>query len=328
MPERPDAELFRNIFRDLKPRYSTGFFDVFYRFMESGSSRWSTSTYRKVKTIYKHLREFEEYAAYKLTFRNLDDKFLEKFRAFYAEKGNGPSTTRKAVNILVWFLNWASGEGFHVDRSYRMFYGQLGEFETAGSQDSRLGLFLQWDELVRLSEFRGESRKTEWVRDLFCFMCFTGLNYNELQLLRKEDIGPDEIRIRKPTGRIRRVPMSEQARKIHRAYESRYYLNNTAFPTMSIITLNKYLRMLGREAGLDRMVVSGDDSGDKVPLAERLTAGIAVHTFIANALELNVPPEVIASFTGVQKDSRVRRIKMELAREAAGSMRQESFNVS
>ena len=33
--EDPDAERFRSIFQELKPRYSTGFFDVFYLFLES-----------------------------------------------------------------------------------------------------------------------------------------------------------------------------------------------------------------------------------------------------------------------------------------------------
>jgi hypothetical protein len=39
-----------------------------------------------------------------------------------------------------------------------------------------------------------------------------------------------------------------------------------------------------------------------------------VNTFIANALELDVPAEIISGFTGVQSDSRVRRIKSELAK--------------
>ena len=51
---------FRNLFQELKPKFSQGFFDVFYLFMEEGSNRWSASTYQKVRTIYKHLREFED----------------------------------------------------------------------------------------------------------------------------------------------------------------------------------------------------------------------------------------------------------------------------
>ena len=79
--------------------------------------------------------------------------------------------------------------------------------------------------------------------------------------------------------------------------------------------MNKYLRMMGKEAGLKRAVPSNLEGGDWVPLSTRLTAGVAVNTFIANALELNVPAEIIAEYTGIRNDSRVRRIKRDLAKE-------------
>ena len=316
-PEDSDVEHFRSKFQELKPRYSTGFFDVFYLFLESGSSRWSTSTYRKVRTIYKHLREFEDQAGTRISFRDLNGSFLEKFQSFYAVKGNSGSTTHKAVNIIVWFMNWATENGYNVNLEYRRFYKLIGQnqFVEQGSGRVRMHLFLQWDELLKISEFRGETRKFERVRDLFCFMCFTGLRYSELQDLRKEDVGEKEVVIRNSKGKLRRIPLTTQARQIHRIYENKYYLNNTAFPSMSIITMNKYLGMLGKEVGLNRLVMPADGSDEKVPLFERLTAGIAVHTFIANAIELDIPVEVISGFTGVQKDSRVRRIKMDLARK-------------
>jgi integrase len=316
-PEDPDAERFRRKFQELKPRYSTGFFDVFYLFLESGSSRWSTSTYRKVRTIYKHLREFEDQSGTMISFRDLNGSFLEKFKVFYAEKGNSGSTTHQAVNIIVWFMNWATENGYNVNLDYRRFYKLMRQDQDVGVEigKSRMHLYLQWDELLKISEFRGDTRKLERVRDLFCFMCFSGLRYSELQALRKEDVGEKEVVIRNSKGKPRRIPLNTHARKIHRIYENKYYLNNTAFPTMSIITMNKYLRMLGKEAGLNRMVMSEDGSYERVPLFELLTAGMAVHTFIANAIELEIPFEVISGFTGVQNDGRVRRIKMDLARK-------------
>jgi hypothetical protein len=82
---------------------------------------------------------------------------------------------------------------------------------------------------------------------------------------------------------------------------------------MSIITMNKYLRLMGKEVGLNRQVPSAIEGGEWVALHTRLTAGMAVNTFIANALELDVPAEIIAEFTGIRNDHRVRRIKMDLA---------------
>ena len=72
---------------------------------------------------------------------------------------------------------------------------------------------------------------------------------------------------------------------------------------------------MGKEIELSRMIYSGTAGEGGLPLYSRLTAGIAISTFIKNAIEMEVPAEIISRFTGVQNDSRVRRIKSDLAIE-------------
>lgn len=300
---------FKSLFHKLKPEYSSGFFDSFIQFMESGMSRWSQSTYRKVRTNYKLLRDFEDQTDGRLSFANLNEVFLENFIAFCSQKGYKNSTTYKAVSILVWFLNWASKQKLNVYREYKQFYKWMQPLQ----ETSLTLLYLRWEELIRLKQYNPEPRMMERARDLFCFMCFTGVRFSELQLLKKEDMHAEELFIRKGNGRVRRLPLNKYGRELYRAYENKYYLNNTAFPSMSIITMNKYLRKLGKELGLNRLVPAASEGDERVALHRRLTAGIAVHTFITNALELDVPAEIIAEFTGIQSDSRVRRIKRNLA---------------
>ena len=119
----------------------------------------------------------------------------------------------------------------------------------------------------------------------------------------------------KKDGKIRRLPLNKYAREIFHIYENKYYLNDTAFPSMSLITMNKYLKLIGIAAGLNREVNQALGSDTRIPIYENLTVGIAVNTFIANALELNISLEVISSFTGVQNDSRVHQIKKELVKK-------------
>jgi integrase len=305
------VESFRAHFQKLKPEYSSGFFDIFFQFMESGISRWSSSTYRKVRSIYKLLRDFEDQTKFGLSFDSMDEKFLESFTAFCAKKDYKNSTIYKAVSILVWFLNWASEQKFNVYRDYRQFYKLMEPLQ----ETTRTMLSLKWEELVKLKEHISDSRMMERARDLFCFMCFSGVRFSELQLVKKEDLNAEELIIRKPGGRVRKIPLNKYGREIYLAYENKYYLNNTAFPSMSIITMNKYLKMMGKGSGLNRAVPAASEGGDWVPLHTRLTAGIAVNTFIANALELDVPAEIIAEYTGIRNDSRVKRIKRDLAGE-------------
>jgi integrase len=221
-------------------------------------------------------------------------------------------------------MNWATEHDYNVNLAYRRFYKLLGQ-DLLPDQESgitKLHPYLQWDELMKLSSYGCRNKRSEWVRDLFCFTCYTGLRYSELQSLKKEDVGREEITVRRLNRRVRRIPLNKLARDIHRHYENRYYMNNTAFPTMSIITFNKYLRLLGQEVGLNRMVESDELWAEKVPLYERLTAGTATYTFIYNALELEIPAAVISGFTGVHNDSRVRNIKANLAKSEIGKFDQ------
>ena len=304
-----NADEFRSLFHKLKPEYSSGFFDGFIQFLESGMSRWSHSTYRKVRTNYKLLRDFEDQTEGSLSFAHMDAEFLENFTAYCNRRGYKNSTTYKTVSILIWYLNWASEQRLNVYGEYKHFYKWMQPLQ----EKPRILISLKWEELIRLKEYSSEPRMMERARDLFCFMCFTGVKFSELQRLKKEDIRAGEVIIRKESGRLRRLPLNKYGRELYEAYRNKYYLNNTAFPTMSIITMNKYLRKLGEEVGLNRMVPAASEGDERVALYMRLTAGIAVHTFISNALELDVPAEIIAEFTGVQSDSRVRRIKQDLA---------------
>jgi site-specific recombinase XerD len=300
---------FRQLFQQLKPKYSSGFFDLFFQFMESNSPLWSNATYRKVRSLFNLLRAFRDQSGYPIAFHNLDAIFLDRFVTFCTERGYKPSTIYKTVNNLVWFLNWSTDRGYNVYRDYRQFYKLMEVPEVSPS----MPIYLRWDELMRMMEYSTDSRRMERAKDLFCFMCFAGLRFSEIQNLKKEDLKPGEIVVRRPGGGFRFIPMNSYAAQISQKYENRFYLNNTAFPSMSIITMNKYLRIAGMELGLTREVSADSKQKASLPLYSCLTAGIAVNTFIRNALEMDIPVEIIAGFTGVQNDSRLRKMKSDLA---------------
>lgn len=306
-----NPENFRKLFQQLKPKYSSGFFDLFFQFMESNGSRWSNTTYSKVRSLYNLLREFEDKSETTISFHTLDTQFLERFVSYCSEKGYQYSTTYKTVNNLVWFLNWATNEGYNVYREYRQFYKLM---ETP-KEKSQFTLFLHWDELLRLKEYTTENRRMERAKDLFCFMCFTGIRFSELQRLKKEELKESQVHVKRPRGGVRIIPMNKYAIQVHQKYQNKYYLNNTAFPSLSLITMNKYLRIIGRDLGFNRMIYSSKFGEDGLPLYKLLTTGTAVHTFIRHAVELEVPVEIISRFTGIQNDSRVRRIKSDFAVE-------------
>jgi len=305
------ADLFLNKFRELKPKFSTGFFEVFFLFMESGSGRWAETTFLKVKTIYHHLRDFESRRDGRLGFQKINNDFLLEFQQYYSEKGNHLNTTRKAVNIIVWFLNWATREGYNRNMAFREFYKMLGP----ANSDKRVYPYLKWEELMRINDLVPLSRKQEQVRDMYCFMCFTGLRFSELRNLLKQDIREGEVIVKSGTGKTRKVTLNQRAREIWNRYANKYYLNNSAFPPVNAVTLNKHLKRIALEAGLKRRVLMTDKSGEMKEICEIITVGTAVNTFIYNALHLGVPAELISRYTGIRHDSRINVLLSAMSTE-------------
>ena len=310
LSENPGAEEFRKEFERLRPRFSGGFFDVMFQFMEEGSSRWSTSSYRKVKTFYNQLRTFEKEEGYPLQFNTIDRQFLERFRRHQEEKGFSSATIRKMLNTLVWYLNWATHQGYNIYSDYRGFYRMLEKNDHETQTESPV--YLEWQELMQFADYSSGNTRKERISDLFCLMCFTGLRFNELRNLKKEDVGPSLLHIRKKGSKSREVPLNEHAAAILQRYSHRYYRDNAALPPASMVTLNKYIRIIARELNIQRGIATQPDNTMK-PLWEVLTAGSAVQTFIMHALRLDIPAEVISAFTGIKNDRRIKILRKQMA---------------
>jgi integrase len=310
LSENPGAEEFRKEFERLRPRYSGGFFEILYLFMEEGSSRWSSSSYRKVRTFYNQLRTFEKEEDYPLQFNTINRPFLDRFNRHLEQKGMSPTTIRKMVNTLVWYLNWATNQGFNIYTDYRGFYQMLDAKDPEAQPESPV--FLEWHELMQFADYRINNPWMERSRDFFCLMCLTGLRFGELKGLKKEDVDPKLLRIRSSSSKRREVPLNNYAATILKRYEQRFYRNNTALPQVSVTTLNKYIRIIAKELNMKRGIATQPDRTLR-PLWEVLTAGSAVQTFIMHALRLEIPPEVITAFTGIKNDRRIKLLQQEMA---------------
>lgn len=307
---KPGAGDFRREFERLKPRFSEGFFEVMFLFMKEGSERWSSSSYRKVRTFYHQLQEFSSVTGYPMRFDRVDNAFLEAFMAFQSEKGRSEATVHKMVNTLVWFLNWATREGYNVYNDYRRFYRQLGKLSRPARRRS---LYLEWNELMLLLNYQTATPGKARVCDLFCLMCLTGIRFSELSRLKRTDVDKDRILIRGNGKKDRTVPLNSHAQQILGRYANRYYRDNLALPPVSVVTVNKYLQVIGKEAGLYRKVKDPRDGSTEQPLYTLLTAGVALQTFIMHALRLAIPSEVISGITGVHADQRIAQFKQEIA---------------
>jgi len=295
-------ERFREVYYSLRPRLSSGFFQLFYQFMEEKSVRWSRPAYLKARRLFDLLREFESSAGYTLSFSEMNAGFIKGFESFLLSKAYSESTIRRTINILVWYLNWATEQGYNIYRDYHQFYRLL---SSSTKKQHKNPVYLSHEELETLFAFPVSLRKAAQARDFFCLSAYTGIPFASLCRLRKEDLSVNSIYI--SGDRKRQVPLNGNAAAICERYRNRYYRGGLAFPALSPVTYQKWIRKVAAEAGLNRMLLLADAEGNhkQRPLSGLLGASVAVNTFVALALKKGMSTSELTRYTGIDRDVRV-----------------------
>lgn len=112
-------------------------------------------------------------------------------------------------------------------------------------------------ELGRLMKATFDTPRLEQVRDLFIFSSFTGLHYQNLKSLRKENFhskyGQKWIfMVREQTDAFIHIPLLPVPRMILEKYEVRYAGTDELLPVPSNQRLNVYLKEIAELCGIEK----------------------------------------------------------------------------
>jgi integrase len=288
--EIPDTVIFKNAIKSLLQVPVSGFFETYLEFMESNYTKWRVCTYKKVKTLFNQLREFRSLNNYDLSLENIDKKFAEELVKFYRKKKLKDTTIRKNFDLLFWFMNWAAKNHRLLGNAYKNIVFCPEKTST------EMPVYLFWDELTRLYNLENLNRMESLVRDIYCFMAFTGIRYSEICRLLKSDANDKVIFISGP--RAREIIQNKFSRNIYDKFGNKYYHDNLLFRRISIITFHKYLRSVASRAGLLRQVPGQNPSSGTInskwySIRDIISAESAINTYIANSLKLGIPSQVI-----------------------------------
>ena len=258
---------------------------------------WTLATYNKFRALGHHLEAFDP----RLTFGRLPSA-LPGFVAYLHRLGRRNTTIQKNVQLLRWFLRWCENKGLLPSGTAASFNPKLKG--TDGNQKELV--YLEWEELLALYalDLSGADPTLAQVRDVFCFLCFTGLRYSDVAQLRRSDVGPDAIRVvtqKTADGVI--VELNKYSRALLEKYRGERYRGDLALPVLSNQRMNKRLKELGILAGLDSPVrvvfFLGASRQEEVhPKYELLGTHCGRRTFVVNALRMGIPSEVIMRWTG------------------------------
>ena len=274
------------------------FFQVFDDFVEDcgRQNNWTDSTFEKFAAVKNHLTNFRE----GLTFEFFDERGLNDYVGYLRDVKEMRNTTiGKQLSFLKWFLRWAFKKGVHQNNAYDSYKPKL-------KSTQKKIIFLTWDELNRLREFKIPSNKQalERVRDVFLFQCFTGLRYSDVFNLHRSDIKGDHIEVTTvKTSDSLIIELNNHSKAILDKYKDVAFENDKVLPVITNQKMNDYLKELAEMAGIDEPVrqtyYKGNERIDDVtPKYALLGTHAGRRTFICNALALGIPPQVVMKWTG------------------------------
>lgn len=272
---------------------------------------------------YGKIRYFEDFTKLNL------DNFVNWL--IIAKKYNNTYVVKILQDIKV-FLKWAGENGLNKYDEYDHY-----EPDLRGSMPSRnLNVFaLTSDELMTLYELDIKQDYLRRVRDVFCFSAFTSLRYSDVSTLKWDYIFDDAIHIvMQKTAAPVIIPLNDYTRELIERYKPMrgVYANDCVFPVISNQKTNKYLKELGKLAGLDRTIKryswNGHTRIEKTyHVYEILTTHIGRKTFVSTMARQGVPDYIIREFTG-HRDPRAMQPYMKIEDEQKREEMEKMNNIA
>jgi integrase len=142
------------------------------------------------------------------------------------------------------------------------------------------------------------------VRDVFCFMCFTGLRHSDVYKLKRSDVKDNHILIvTKKTVDGIKIELNKYSKTILDKYKDVKFKHDKVLPVVCQQKMNKHLKEIGKMAGINdpqRIVYfkKKERIEEVYPKYEKLTTHCGRRTFVVNALYLGISSEVIMRWTG------------------------------
>lgn len=275
--------------------------DVFQAFdqftLDQGvKNSWTDATHTKWRVFRRHLQSWKP----QLSWGDFDEAGLTSFITYLREKrGHKNSTVQRQIAFMRWFLAWADQRGFLKTSDYRNYKVKL-----KGAEQKKDVVFLTREELMCLWEWEPDSPFRGWVRDIFCFCCFTSLRYSDAVNLRWPDVGADSFRITMvKTAAPVEIQFNQWSSELIGRYVDEAFQDDRIFPPISNQVMNRCLHEICKDCGIDTPVhrtwYKGNERHDEVkPKYELITTHCGRRTFICNALAMGIPPSVVMQWTG------------------------------
>lgn len=230
----------------------------------------------------------------------LSDMATSDWMRRFVDYNVGRGLNNQSVRVLYvrahWFLIWCFRQGY-CDSDFDRYRLELKSVDTK----EKLVVFLTMDEIQSIQQLELDGT-IAIARDFFLFQCFTGLRCSDVQRLHKTDIQNGCIHIvTQKTG----ASLDNKLNKFALAIVEKYadYPTATLFPPIHGTVLNRYLRDIGKMAGIDEPVRKVDYRNHRreeivVPKWQLLTSHVGRKSFVVNSLDMGLTATQVIGYTG------------------------------
>lgn len=278
--------------------------ELFDEFLKVKQETRMQGTWKVYRTVANSLAEMQRRDGRTYRVGDLGAAWLERYTSFMLSTGVNNVTLDKRLRLLRGFAGWLRLRGLDVPPDFDRYRHGL---KTQGSDKMHLTL----DEFRRLRDCvpaesalwsmleRNDAKPgpVTQARDVFVAGCLTGLRFSDLSGLRQELIIDGRMRLmEQKTGRTLRLDVHPHVLEMLERYGG-------ALPVPANATLNRYIKVAARQAGVDAPVVDVEFKGGErvervLPKWRLVTTHTARRTFIALGLELGVPVQVMQRMVG------------------------------
>jgi site-specific recombinase XerD len=268
---------------------------LYEQYKGSKSKTLTPNGMKNITALYNTLVEYEKDRKTGLYPRLLDVRFYDDFCEF-SRKTQSNNTIYKRTEIFRIFLNYLTSRGLNDNLSYKKW--QLPK--TVSTQI----MTLTKSELDTLFELQLNNKKLDRVKDLFVFLCSTGLRFTDALNIKPHHIHDGHIRHRaSKTQEVVSITLNKYSKAILEKHG-----NDMSALTISNQKMNEYVKDVCREAGLTTLVSyhkleGGRTTDENKEKCELISTHTGRRTFATLSLELGMRQDVVMSLTG-HKDYR------------------------
>lgn len=257
------------------------FIECYTEYIDLAKLTKSTSTIKSVRSGLNIFMDFSKHSGIKLDFNNITQDFYDAFLDYcFNERDYKNNYTGKLIKDLKTFLNWATEKEYNTNLDYKK--KSFKKF----AENTEI-IYLTYEELTKLYNFKTEIDQYRNVRDLFCFGCFTGMRFSDIASLKWENIHSNSIQYRiVKTNELNTIPLNSYTKEILKRHKNK---GEFCFNVPAEQHVNETLKSLFNVVGLDRKVQITHYQGAKkisqsLPLSKAITFHISKKTFMTNFL--------------------------------------------